>query len=62
MTHISVHGVGIDSDAFRDSVDRHLQSMSMSDWELVSTDIREYSSGFRNEKAIDALFFWKKPD
>lgn len=63
MTHISVHGVGIDSDAFRDTVDRHLESMSMSGWELVSTQVNEVASGnFKPTTAVDALLFWKKPD
>lgn len=60
MTHLAVHGAGLDSDAFREGVDRHLDVMSMADWELVSTDVRESTTGFRNEKTVDALFFWKK--
>ncbi len=61
MTHISIHGTGVNSDSFRDTVDVHLEAMGMSRWELVSTNISEMSS-FKNGYSVDALFFWKRPD
>ena len=60
MTHIGLRGAGVDSEQFRDSVDRHLEAMSMGGWEMVSTDIKE-NAGFRTGYSVDALFFWKKP-
>jgi len=61
MTHIALQRAGINSDQFRDTVDRHLEAMSMNGWELVSTSITD-SAGFKTGYSVDALFFWKKPD
>ena len=62
MTHIAVQGTGVNSDQFRDTMDRHLESMSMSGWELVSTTVTEQVSQFRGAASVDALLFWKKPE
>jgi hypothetical protein len=62
MTHIAVQGIGINSDQFRDTMDRHLESMSMSGWELVSTEVSEQVSAFKGASSVDALLFWKKPE
>jgi hypothetical protein len=62
MTHIAVQGIGINSDQFRDTMDRHLEAMSMSGWELVSTDVSEQISTFKGASSVDALLFWRKPE
>lgn len=62
MTHIAIQGIGINSDQFRDTMDRHLESMSMSGWELVSSTVSEQFSQFRGSTSADALLFWKKPE
>ena len=62
MTHIAVQGIGINSDQFRDTMDRHLESMSHSGWELVSTDVSEGVSTFKGASSVDALLFWKRPE
>lgn len=62
MTHIAIQGTGINSDQFRDTMDRHLESMGMSGWELVSTDVSEQVSTFKGASSVDALLFWKKPE
>jgi hypothetical protein len=61
MTHIAVQGIGINSEHFRDTMDRHLESMGMSGWELVSTNVSEQVSAFKGASSVDALLFWRKP-
>ncbi len=61
MTSIAIQGTGINSDEFRDSVDRHLEFMSGTGWELVSASVNE-TSGVLSNRSVDALFFWKQPN
>lgn len=60
MSHIAVKGIGINSDQFRDAVDKLLDNMSAAGWELVSTNINE-TSGMMKDRGVDAMFFWKRP-
>jgi hypothetical protein len=61
MNHIAVKGIGVNSDQFRTAVEHLLENMSRDGWELVSTNVNE-SSSMMNNRSVDALFFWKRPD